>query len=136
MAACYHNEAVFSDPVFSNLQGEQIGAMWSMLCLQAKTLEIDFYDVVVDGDRGQATWEARYAFGKPPRPVHNTIHAEFEFQEGKIIRHVDTFNFWKWSRMALGPLGLLLGWQKGVKKKIQDQAFTNLKKFISGIKQA
>lgn len=135
MAACYHKEAVFSDPVFPELKGEQIGAMWTMLCLQAKTLEIDVHDIKIDGDVGTAKWEARYEFGKPPRQVHNIIQARFLFSEGKILSHEDQFSFWKWSRMALGPLGLLLGWQKGVQKKIQEQAFKNLKKFTSEIKQ-
>jgi len=134
MGACYHPKAVFSDPVFPRLTGEQIGSMWTMLCLQASNLEIEVYNIKVEGATGQAVWEASYEFGKPPRPVHNIIHAEFEFFEGRIIKHGDQFNFWKWSRMALGPLGLLLGWQKGVQQKIQQQAYNNLKKFMSGIK--
>lgn len=130
MAALYHKDAVFSDPVFPELRGEQIGAMWSMLCLQAATLEIDFSDVQADDQSGQVRWEAKYDFGKPPRKVQNKIRAHFEFVDGQIIKHTDHFSFWKWSRMALGPLGLLLGWNSKVRKKIQHQALSNLEKFI------
>jgi ketosteroid isomerase-like protein len=134
MADCYHKDATFADPVFLELKGEQIGAMWKMLCLQGKDLTIEVYDIKADEVEGQATWEAKYGFGKPPRPVHNFVHAKFEFSEGKIIKHVDHFKLWKWSRMALGPLGLMLGWHSGVQKKIQQQAMSNLKKFISRTK--
>lgn len=134
MAAAYHPEARFSDPVFTALQGEQIGHMWSMLVLQAKTLEVEVKDVAADDREGQAYWTARYDFGKPPRPVCNKIKASFEFKDGKIIRHEDHFSFWRWSRMALGPLGLLLGWHGGVRKKVSVQAMQNLMKFTSKIK--
>ena len=134
MASCYHKDVTFSDPVFKFLKGAEVAAMWSMLCLQAKTLHITSSDIEADEDKGQANWTARYAFGKPPRPVYNRIHAEFEFLDGKIIRHIDSFNFWKWSRMALGPLGLLLGWQSGVQQKISTQAMSNLTKFITKTK--
>jgi len=131
MAACYHQEATFSDPVFTDLQGLDIGAMWTMLCLQAKALHVEVFNVQADEEKGQAIWTAEYDYGKPPRPVHNRIQAKFDFREGKIIRHVDYFSLWKWSRMALGPLGLLLGWNAGVQKKIRHQAMRNLTKFTS-----
>ncbi len=56
--------------------------------------------------------------------------SSFQFQDGKIIQHHDSFNFWKWSFMALGPVGLILGWSPLVKNKIQKQAAKNLNKFI------
>jgi len=133
MAACYHGDATFKDPVFSDLTGAEIGAMWAMLCHQAKTLEITVSDVQADTQFGQAKWTARYEYGKPPRPVYNIIKAQFEFRDGKIIRHVDRFSLWKWSRMALGPLGFLLGWNSQVQDRIRQQARSNLKKFITNI---
>lgn len=136
MSACYHEDASFSDPVFTELKGEQIGAMWTMLCLQAKTLEIVADEIKADDKGGQAMWTARYEFGKPPRPVHNRVRAEFEFQDGLIICHRDHFKLWKWSRMALGPLGLVLGWNSGVQEKIRRQAMSNLTKFILKTKDA
>jgi len=44
MAACYHPDAEFSDPVFPDLHGRQIGMMWKMLCLKAKEFSIQFGD--------------------------------------------------------------------------------------------
>jgi len=131
MSACYHDEVTFSDPVFENLEGPEVGMMWRMLCRQAATLEIQATNISADDERGSADWVAIYPFGKANRKVHNKIHAEFRFKDGQIFSHVDTFDFWKWSRMALGPLGLFLGWNSVVKVNIQKQAMTNLRKFIT-----
>ena len=43
------------------------------------------------------------------RPVHNIIDAQFTFRDGLIVTHIDTFNLWRWSRMALGPKAVALG---------------------------
>ncbi len=131
MAASYHSDAVFDDPVFENLRGAEIGKMWTMLCLQSSTLEINFKNIQADEESGRADWSAKYSFGKTRRKVHNKIHAEFTFKDGKILTHTDHFDFWKWSRMALGPLGLLMGWNSVVRVNIRRQARTNLTKFIT-----
>jgi len=136
MAACYHQDARFSDPVFSELHGTEITAMWTMLCLQAKTLKVDVSNIRADNDQGHSNWTACYEYGKPPRQVHNKVQAQFTFQEGKIIRHDDSFDLWKWSRMALGPLGFLMGWNAKVQEKIRSQAMRNLTKFTSITKKA
>ncbi|MBT3252590.1 MAG: nuclear transport factor 2 family protein [Candidatus Marinimicrobia bacterium] len=131
MTDSYHPEAVFDDPVFQHLQGSEIGNMWTMLCLQSSSLEITFENIHADEEKGQADWSAKYTFGKARRKVHNQIHAEFTFKDGKILKHIDHFDFWKWSRMALGPLGLLMGWNSVVKVNIRKQAMANLTKFIT-----
>jgi len=131
MIGCYHPDIRFSDPVFPNLSASEVGAMWRMLCSQAKTLEVTFTDIQADEKTGKAHWEARYDFSATGRRVHNKIDAEFEFQDGKIIKHTDTFNFWKWSSQALGPAGLLLGWTPLLRKKVQKQAGERLARFIN-----
>ena len=134
MSNSYHLEADFDDPVFQQLHGAEIGMMWTMLCLQSSSLEITFENIQADEKSGQADWSAKYTFGKARRKVHNKIHAEFIFEDGKIIKHTDYFDFWTWSRMALGPLGLIMGWNSIVKVNIRKQAMANLTKFISMIK--
>ena len=122
MSRCYHPEARFSDPVFPSLAGPEAGQMWKMLCAQAKNFELTYSDVQADDLTGKAHWEASYDFSATGRRVTNRIDAEFEFRDGKIIKHTDNFDFWKWSRMALGPVGFLLGWTPLVRKKVQRQA--------------
>ena len=131
MAACYAPDARFSDPVFTDLRGAEIGAMWTMLCGRAKELEIRLVDAASDGDRGRARWEADYLFAATGRTVHNVIDARFVFRDGKIVEHVDTFPLWKWTRMALGAKGLLLGWLPPVQAKVRAQADRGLREFIA-----
>ncbi|MBV8464333.1 MAG: nuclear transport factor 2 family protein [Burkholderiales bacterium] len=130
MAACYHPEAEFSDPAFPNLKGKQPGAMWRMLIEGAKSLDITFNNVQGANGQGSAHWEAVYPFTQTGRHVHNKIDATFEFRDGLIWRHRDRFDFWAWSRMALGPSGLLLGWTPIVRNKVNKMAGQRLVKFI------
>ena len=130
MAQCYHDQIEFSDPVFPALKGAKAGAMWKMLCSQARGFELVFSEAQADDTAGTAHWEATYIFSATGRNVHNRIDASFRFQDGKIIQHRDSFSFWRWSSMALGPVGMLLGWSPLVKNKVRRQAAQNLERFI------
>ena len=131
MAACYHPEATFRDPVF-DLRGERIGAMWTMLTSRSKDLRLDYDGVSADTDTGRANWQAWYTFTATGRSVHNIIAARFAFREGLILEHVDSFGFWRWARQALGPAGLLLGWTPMLHNKVRREAARTLAKFVSG----
>ncbi len=131
MVRCYHPDIRFSDPVFPVLNGSGAGDMWRMLCAQAKNFELTFAGVQANDQTGRASWEASYDFSATGRRVHNKIKAEFEFQDGKIIKHTDAFDFWKWSSMALGPVGVLLGWTPMLRRKVQKQAGERLAKFAN-----
>jgi ketosteroid isomerase-like protein len=131
MAACYHPDVVFSDPVFTHLEGARAVAMWRMLCERATDLELEWSDVRADATRGSAHWEARYTFTATGRRVHNIIDAELELADGKITKHRDTFSFWRWSRQALGAPGLLLGFTPIVRNKVRRTAMDGLEKFIA-----
>jgi len=128
MAACYHPQARFEDAAFS-LEGDECGDMWRMLCSRGKDLRVEYRDVKADADRGSAHWEAWYSFSATGRKVHNIIDAEFEFKDEKIFRHRDRFDFWRWSRQALGPPGLLLGWTPLLRNKVRAQARKGLDAF-------
>ena len=121
MSACYAPDAHFSDSVF-DVRGQEVGAMWAMLCERGKDLTLEWRDARADGAQGSAHWEPRYTFSATRRPVHNVIDATFEFRGGRIVRHVDDFDLWRWSRMALGAKGTLLGWTPFVRKQIRAQA--------------
>ena len=129
MAACYHPEVRFSDPVFLDLRGPRAGNMWRMLCERAADLEIEASDISADESSGRAHWEARYTFTATGRPVHNRIEARFRFEGGQIIEHRDAFPLWRWTRMALGPAGTLLGWTPLVQNKVRAQAAAGLAAF-------
>lgn len=130
MAACYHRRATFSDPVFE-LAGENIGAMWTMLLERGKDLRVEFDEVHAHDDHGSAHWQAWYTFSGTGRAVHNDIRAEFVFSEGLIVRHMDRFDFWRWSRQALGLPGFLLGWTSALHNKVRRQAQERLEGYIA-----
>ena len=94
-------------------------------------IKIKFQDVDATDHEGSAYWIATYPFGDKKRIVENHVKAKFEFKDGKISRHVDTFDFWKWSRMAMGLPGVLLGWTSFMKNKVQSTTSENLKKYMS-----
>lgn len=128
MAECYHPDATFRDEAFQ-LKGSEIGAMWHMLCERGTDMEMTF-TVKEESGKVKAHWEPRYTFSQSGRKVHNIIDAEFEFKDGKIIKHVDHFNFWRWSRQALGVPGLLLGWSNLLQNKVSSMAGKSLQSFI------
>ncbi|NMO20466.1 nuclear transport factor 2 family protein [Pyxidicoccus fallax] len=130
MAACYHPDVEFSDPVFVGLRHGGVTAMWRMLCERGKDLQLTFRDVQADDRTGRAHWDANYTFSTTGRKVLNRIDAEFEFRDGKIVRHLDRFDFWAWSRQALGPAGLVLGWSPMLRNKVRATARKSLDKYM------
>lgn len=131
MQSCYHADATFSDPVFQDLSSKEVKAMWQMLLTSSKDLKITFDNVQSSGNHGTCHWEAWYSFSRTGRQVHNIIDASMEFNDGLIYRHKDHFNFWRWSRQALGSSGLFLGWTPVVSNKVRATARKSLDKFMA-----
>ena len=129
MAACYHPEARFSDPVFPDLRGPDVGRMWLMLCRRGKDLRVTLVRAEADAERGRARWEARYSFSGSGRPVHNVVDAELEFRDGLVWRHVDRFDFHRWAGQARGLPGRLLGWTGFLRDKVRRTAADGLARF-------
>jgi hypothetical protein len=102
-----------------------------MLCARATDLKITFQDIKAGKQAGSAHWEAWYSFGKERRKVHNVIEATLVFQDGLILEHTDRFDAWRWSRMALGPMGVLLGWTPFVQARIRKNALAGLEKYLA-----
>lgn len=130
MIACYHPDIHFSDPAFGDLHGKRAMAMWHMLCERGQDLQISFRDVMATQNGGQVHWEAVYTFSTG-RKVHNQVDANFTFADGLIIRHADQFDFWRWTRMALGLPGTLVGWTPMMQKKVRETAVAGLDKFLA-----
>jgi hypothetical protein len=130
MARCYHPQIEFSDPVFPNLKGNEVGAMWSMLIARGKETQITFGEIIANETEGSCKWEAIYPYGPKRRRVHNVVTSHFRFQDGKIIKQTDRFDLWKWLSMALGPSGTLLGWSGLLKNKVRALAARSLKDYL------
>jgi len=129
MALCYLPDATFHDPVFGTLTGEQVGNMWRMLTAKAKELKIELLEHDAAEMSGTASWQAHYEFAATGRPVINRVQATFEFREGRIARHTDGFSFFAWSRQALGPIGLVLGWNPVGRGMVRRRALSDMDRF-------
>lgn len=129
MAASYAKDATFSDPVFTNLKGDEPGKMWRMLCKRGKGMTVVVDGIEANDTTGKAHWVATYTFSGTGNTVVNDIQARFVFKDGKILQHVDTFDLYKWARQALGLKGVLLGWLPAVQGSIRKQAAAGLAAF-------
>ena len=129
MAACYAPGATFTDPAFGTLDAGDAGAMWRMLTERGEDLTVEVPERSAQDGRGRARWIARYTFSQTGRPVVNDVQAEFRFADGLIAEHTDRFSFWRWSRQALGPPGLALGWTPVLRAKVRSTARESLARF-------
>jgi ketosteroid isomerase-like protein len=137
MAGCYADDVAFDDEVFSLRGKREVMGMWRMLCeaTRAKGADVwklQYRDVRADAAQGMAHWDAHYRFSATGRIVDNSIDAKFDFDgQGRISRHRDRFDFWLWSRQALGLPGVLLGWTPILRGKVQRQAGENLRRYLA-----
>lgn len=131
MQDCYADNAIFNDPIFKNLNSTQVKDMWEMLLTRSKDIRIEFADISANENTGTAHWDAYYTFSATGNSVINKIDASFEFENGKIVKHTDSFSFYSWAKQALGLPGLLLGWTNYLQQKVAVNAMKNLQKFES-----
>jgi hypothetical protein len=137
MANCYAEDATFDDPAFSLKGKRNVAGMWHMLCAATRARNrqdwrLEFKDVKADSNTGQVHWEAHYRFSVSNRLIHNIIEASFTFTpEGLIATHKDTFDFWRWSRQALGFGGLVLGWAPYFRTQMRRQTQAALTKYLA-----
>lgn len=128
MGECYTDDARFSDPVFPALDAAGVRAMWKMLLGGGTDLRLEHTVQQQGPAHGVCTWEARYTFGGTGRAVHNVVHSDFILHNGLIAVQNDRFDLWRWSRQAMGPVGLLLGWSPLVHNKVRAMAAARLAK--------
>lgn len=105
--------------------------MWRMLTARAGDLSIDLRSHDADDSTGTANWIATYTFERTGRKVINDIRATFRFRDGLIAEHDDVFDFGKWARQALGPMGILVGVVPPLRSKVRGQARGQLDAFIA-----
>ena len=129
MTACYAPDAHFRDPAFGDLEGEEVGAMWRMLTGRATDLKIELREHEAGEESGSAHWIARYTFSTG-RLVVNDVQASFRFDaSGKIVDHVDEFDFHNWAKQALGPSGHLVALLPPLRSKARAKALDQLAAF-------
>lgn len=141
MQTAYADEAVFVDPVFANLNAFEVRAMWQMLCSGAKDFSLKIHRIECDsepyiGPNGEnffyctADWEADYLFSATNKKVNNKVRSYIKIFEGKIAEQSDKFNFYRWSRQALGFKGWLFGMTSPFRRAVTTKARNQLGIFI------
>jgi ketosteroid isomerase-like protein len=130
MQECYADHATFSDPVFQNLNASQVRAMWEMFLVKNESLTMKYSGVEYNGETVTANWTADYVLSTTGNSVTNSIRSEFRIEEGKIVQHTDRFDFYRWSRQALGFKGILFGWTPFVKNAVRRSAMASLQNYI------
>src|SRR5215831_18386292 len=127
MNSCYAEDIIFSDPVFMILKGDEVRAMWEMLCKNAKDFSLTYSNIeLLDEEYATCQWVATYTFSKTGRKVVNNIKAYMRLHDGKIIEHSDAFRLSTWIGQAFGLTGVLFGWTGFMKRKVQVNAKKNL----------
>ncbi|MEX2349687.1 MAG: nuclear transport factor 2 family protein [Flavobacteriaceae bacterium] len=132
MTSLYADTITFEDPVFGKLKGMEAKMMWHMLIERSKgNLKIRHKLLETTENKVKVKWKAVYPFSKTGRIVKNKIIATMVIENGKIIKHKDHFNLWKWYRQSLGWKGFLLGWIPAVQSKIRTQSRALLYSYLA-----
>ena len=131
MSACYHPAVVFSDPAFGELRAAtrrarcgRCSAIAPSTCMSPITTS-------------SPTTASAAPIGMPTTPSRardapstTPSRPDFAFKDGLIARHTDRFSFWRWSRQALGPVGLWLGWTPFLRAKVRANARAGLQDWV------
>jgi len=136
MIACYHDDIEFTDPAFGKLKGEEVKNMWRMLLSRNTSLTIDYDNISADAIKGKAHWVATYIFTQTNKKVTNKVTGAFEFKDGKIIRHTDSFDLSVWAKQALGFKATILDTLGILQRSIQRKSREALKSYIEKYKGA
>jgi len=133
MNACYSTDIVFNDPVFGVLKGDEVRAMWEMLCGAARDFSVTYGPIeLLDEEYATCQWTATYTFSRTGRKVVNKVKAYMKFSDGKIVEHSDAFRLSTWIGQALGWKGQLFGWTGFMKRAVQKQARKGLERYMQG----
>lgn len=103
--------------------------MWKMLLSGNSGAKTVFSGISANSTFAIAHWDATYVFSATGNYVENHVDAVLELSGGKILFHKDSFPFYQWSSMALGGVGLVLGWTSALQRKVQTGAYEKLLAF-------
>jgi hypothetical protein len=87
-------------------------------------------------------WSGRTTATHPPFAVmlimtkrfklgHYLLCTSFKLRQGLLVKHRDTFELWRWTRLALGPAGMLPGWRTLLQGEVRRTALAGLDAWCS-----
>ncbi|MCL4748137.1 MAG: nuclear transport factor 2 family protein, partial [Burkholderiaceae bacterium] len=104
MTRCLHPMVSYSDPVFADLRGDDVGWRWRLMARGAADMHLAYDIVWGDAHKAQVQWLARYRFAGSHRQVSNQVCTTLTFWDGTIVRQIDEYDFPRWSRSSAGVL--------------------------------
>lgn len=127
--ACYHPQISYSDPLFEDLRGARVALRWRLLLREAQSFSLEHELVFADERKVQVQWTVDYALkGKKIRlPILSTL----AIWDNLIVRQVDEYEFWQYSRQAQGFAGLLLGGIEPFQQLVKRRARSDLERFAT-----
>jgi len=97
----------WSDPILSFDDRSGTMGMWRWEAAQHPKFSYELG--AVTGDTVQVTWHADYKLNG--NPIHNDVTATLTIDdEGKVVKHVDSYSWDKWSAQAFPSLHALSAW--------------------------
>ena len=97
-------KAIFTDPVFQNLNSDEVAAMWNMLLRGAKDLNVNYKILSADETSAEVEWVAYYTYSPTKRKVKNSVRTKFVFEKEQIASQTDSFDLCAWTDQALPPI--------------------------------
>ena len=129
MQNCYSEDAVYNNPIYGLNDTEHVKAMWEMICKTNKEESLHFENIeLLDHEYATCDWSLVYYYTN--RRINNKIKSYLRLENGLIIEHTDAFDLYKWTRMAFGLTGSLIGWSNFFQKRIQKSTRKKLSEFI------
>ena len=90
MIACYSDDIVFFDPVFGLLRGDEVRAMWEMLCKNAKDFSLTYSNIThLDEEYSTCEWVASYTFSKTGKKVVTALNAKAILTENNTAKKLN-----------------------------------------------
>jgi hypothetical protein len=129
LADCYSEEANFFDPIFDNLDKENLVKYWELRFTTYKDLKILVLASELYEHSASIKWFISYK--QKNKKIRYSMVSILEIRNGKIIKQFDHFHFWKMAMQAYGFMGFFLGWTKLMNarvKKLYELKHKNFKK--------
>jgi len=129
MIRCYTTTATYHSPIFPQVEGDTLTATWQWFCAKAPDLTMVVDEQAFEANTARVQWTATYTFPKTGRPVVQVTDSIFVFEGPQLCRHEDRFDLHRWSHMALGPLGRVLGGRRWLQRSLQRAAAERVARF-------
>jgi ketosteroid isomerase-like protein len=99
-----HQQNVFNDPIFKNLDSNQVKAMWKLLLADQRDLQLQYKIISDDGLNISIEWIAQYTYPATGQRVVNHATSRMQVRDGAIVRQNDDYSLCHWTLMALPPI--------------------------------